>query len=117
MLKKITSFCWLLLLFFSSCYYENQALKGNKSFKKKFAKEIKEILSHDGVWHFEQSYMPSMLRTNSYDTICHEHLECYSLQAISRIMTKAGLKIIDVIMNNVNGGSFAVSATHEESKK
>ena len=83
----------------------------------KFAKEIKEILSHDGVWHFEQSYMPSMLRTNSYDTICHEHLEYYSLQAISRIMTKAGLKIIDVIMNNVNGGSFAVSATHEESKK
>ena len=43
MLKKITSFCWLLLLFFSSCYYENQALKGNKSFKKKFAKEIKSI--------------------------------------------------------------------------
>jgi hypothetical protein len=83
----------------------------------KFAKEIKEILSHDGVWHFEQSYMPSMLRTNSYDTICHEHLEYYSLQAISRIMNKAGLKIIDVIMNNVNGGSFAVTATHEENKK
>ena len=33
----------------------------------------------DGVWHFEQSYMPSMLRMNSYDTICHEHLEYYSL--------------------------------------
>ena len=30
---------------------------------------------------FEQSYMPSMLRMNSYDTICHEHLEYYSLGA------------------------------------
>ena len=41
----------------------------------KFVKDIENCLADDGVWHFEQSYMPSMLRTNSYDTICHEHLE------------------------------------------
>ena len=80
----------------------------------KFAKEIKECLDQKGVWHFEQSYMPSMLRTNSYDTICHEHLEYYSLGIICKILEKAGLKIIDVIMNNINGGSFAVTATHVE---
>jgi hypothetical protein len=43
-----------------------------------FARQIESILADDGVWHFEQSYMPSMLRMNSYDTICHEHLEYYS---------------------------------------
>jgi hypothetical protein len=80
----------------------------------KFTQEIKECLGQRGVWHFEQSYMPSMLRTNSYDTICHEHLEYYSLGVISKILEKAGLKIIDVIMNNINGGSFAVTATHVE---
>ncbi len=77
-----------------------------------FAREIAGVLAPDGVWHFEQSYMPSMLRTNSYDTICHEHLEYYSLQVVAKILEAADLQIVDVMMNNVNGGSFAVTATH-----
>ncbi|WP_298199962.1 class I SAM-dependent methyltransferase [Desulfosporosinus sp.] len=75
-----------------------------------FAREIASILADDGVWHFEQSYMPSMLRLNSYDTICHEHLEYYSLGVVEKILKAADLKLVDVIMNNVNGGSFAVTA-------
>ncbi|EAS48296.1 methyltransferase [Aurantimonas manganoxydans SI85-9A1] len=77
-----------------------------------FARQIKEILAPDGIWHFEQSYMPAMLRTNSYDTICHEHLEYYSLSVVQKIVEAAGLQIVDVVMNNVNGGSFAVTASH-----
>ena len=75
-----------------------------------FAKQIESVLADDGVWHFEQSYMPSMLRTNSYDTICHEHLEYYSLGVVQKIMEQAGLKVVDVVMNAINGGSFAVTA-------
>ncbi len=75
-----------------------------------FAKQIESVLADDGVWHFEQSYMPSMLRMNSYDTICHEHLEYYSLGVVKIILEKAGLKIVDVVMNAINGGSFAVTA-------
>ncbi|QGZ55926.1 class I SAM-dependent methyltransferase [Paraburkholderia acidiphila] len=75
-----------------------------------FAKQIESILAEDGVWHFEQSYMPSMLRLNSYDTICHEHLEYYSLAVVKTILEAAGLKLVDVVMNAVNGGSFAVTA-------
>lgn len=75
-----------------------------------FAQQIESILADDGVWHFEQSYMPSMLRLNSYDTICHEHLEYYSLGAVKRILDAAGLRLVDVVMNAVNGGSFAVTA-------
>lgn len=76
-----------------------------------FAKEVESVLDVNGVWHFEQSYMPSMLRLNSYDTICHEHLEYYSLGVMKAILERAGLKIVDVVMNAVNGGSFAVTAT------
>lgn len=79
-----------------------------------FAKQIEKILADDGVWHFEQSYMPSMLRMNSYDTICHEHLEYYSLNVVKKIIEEANLKIIDVVMNSVNGGSFAVTATKKD---
>ena len=77
-----------------------------------FAREIADVLSADGIWHFEQSYMPSMLRMNSYDTICHEHLEYYSLAVIEKILDQADLQIVDVVTNAVNGGSFAVTATH-----
>jgi hypothetical protein len=58
--------------------------------------------------------MPSMLRTNSYDTVCHEHLEYYSLGVIKRLLERAGLRILNVQMNGVNGGSFAVAACHRD---
>lgn len=75
-----------------------------------FVKDISECLANDGVWHFEQSYMPSMLRTNSYDTICHEHLEFYSFKVVKTLLERCGLRVIDVQMNAINGGSFAVTA-------
>lgn len=78
-----------------------------------FARDIASVLAADGVWHFEQSYMPAMLRTTSYDTICHEHLEYYSLEVVQKILDAADLKLVDVQMNGVNGGSFAVTAAHK----
>lgn len=75
-----------------------------------FARQIASVLADDGIWHFEQSYLPSMLRTNSYDTMCHEHLEYYSLEAVEYILGSAGLAVIDVRLNDINGGSFAVTA-------
>ena len=62
---------------------------------------------------FEQSYMPMMLEMNAYDTICHEHLEFYSLSVVKKLL-KFDLKIVDVEINDVNGGSFAVTACHKK---
>lgn len=81
-----------------------------------FARQVADVLAPDGIWHFEQSYMPSMLRMNSYDTICHEHLEYYSLAVIEKMLDRANLQVIDVVTNAVNGGSFAVTATHRTNK-
>jgi hypothetical protein len=81
-----------------------------------FVKQISQTLSSDGVWHFEQSYLPSMLKTNSYDTICHEHLEYYSLNVVKNLLEANNLKIVDVQTNQINGGSFAVTAALQESR-
>jgi hypothetical protein len=81
-----------------------------------FARQIECILADDGIWHFEQSYMPSMLRLNSYDTVCHEHLEYYSLGVVKKILEQAGLRLVDVVMNAINGGSFAVTAAKVTNK-
>ena len=78
-----------------------------------FARQIESILANDGIWHLEQSYLPSMLKANSYDTICHEHLEYYSLHSIQAIMQAARLRIVDVAQNDINGGSFAVTVAKQ----
>lgn len=71
-----------------------------------FAKDICEVLDDNGIWTCEQSYLITMLRRNSIDTICHEHLEYYSLTAVKQIADLAGFKIIDIKFNECNGGSF-----------
>ena len=74
-----------------------------------FMQQVHDILADDGIWVFEQSYMPLMLDTNSYDTVCHEHLEFYALRQIQWMAAHVGFKIVDVEFNDVNGGSFSVT--------
>lgn len=97
--KVITSF---------SMYYDLESPLG-------FAREIRQLLAPEGIWVFEQSYMPRMLEQNSYDTVCHEHLEYYGLQQIKWITDRSDLKIVDVEFNDVNGGSFSVSVAPSSS--
>jgi len=75
-----------------------------------FMREVVEILDNDGLWVFEQSYMPLMLERNSYDTVCHEHLEYYALAQVKWMSDRVGLRIVDVECNETNGGSFSVAA-------
>jgi hypothetical protein len=77
-----------------------------------FVDQIKSVLSEDGIWIFEVSYMPSMLVMNSYDTICHEHLEYYSFSVIENIMQRCGMKVVKVGFNDINGGSIRCYVTH-----
>lgn len=77
-----------------------------------FAKGIKNILAPEGIWVFEMSYMPMMLKMTSYDTICHEHLEFYSLAVIEYVLKKSGMKVFNVVLNDINGGSLRCYATH-----
>lgn len=80
-----------------------------------FMRDIRDVLADDGIWVFEQSYLPAMLRELAYDTICHEHLSYYALRQIKWMTDRVGLKIIDLEENDVNGGSFAVTVAHERS--
>ncbi len=80
-----------------------------------FMRDVAAILADDGVWHVEQSYLPAMLNVNAYDTVCHEHLEYYALTQIAWMAERASLQIVDVELNDVNGGSFAVTLAHRAS--
>jgi len=71
-----------------------------------FVQDILKCLAPDGLWVIQMSYLPSMLEQNAFDNICHEHLEYYSLMAIEHLLKKHGLRVVDVELNDVNGGSF-----------
>jgi SAM-dependent methyltransferase len=79
-----------------------------------FTKGVKRILAPKGIWIFEMSYMPTMLKLTSYDTICHEHLEYYSLAVIEYILKQADMKVFNVALNDINGGSIRCYATHAD---
>lgn len=80
-----------------------------------FMRQVYELLADDGVWVFEQSYMPTMLSMNSYDTVCHEHLEYYRLKQIKWMADRVGFKILEVEFNQINGGSFSVMVAKQDS--
>jgi len=78
-----------------------------------FARAIHRCLAPKGTWIVEMAYMPTMLTNNSYDTICHEHLEYYSLAVLERIVRLAGLKIYRAELNSSNGGSIRCYVTQD----
>ncbi|HJO77057.1 MAG TPA: methyltransferase domain-containing protein [Pelagibacteraceae bacterium] len=81
----------------------------------KLMKNILKILQRDGVFISESHYLVSLIKTNQYDTIYHEHLRYYSLSSLKYLFDKYGLKIIHAKKINTHGGSIRVYAT--KSKK
>lgn len=79
-----------------------------------FAKDVKAILADDGVWVMEQSYIVDMLEANSFDTVCHEHLEYYALRQIEYIAARNDMRVFDVLRNSINGGSFRLYLCHKD---
>ena len=73
-----------------------------------FVADIAKCLDQDGVFIIQMSYLPSMLKQNDFTNICHEHLEYYSLFSLENLLKKHGLEVFDVLLNDVNGGSFRI---------
>ena len=81
-----------------------------------FAQDVAACLAQDGIWYTEQAYLPAMLESGGFDTICHEHLEFYGLAQIQTTAIMAGLKIVDFGFNEINGGSFWAMFAHWDSQ-
>jgi NDP-4-keto-2,6-dideoxyhexose 3-C-methyltransferase len=73
-----------------------------------FSRQVAECLADDGVWIIQMAYLPSMITTNMYDNIVHEHAGYYATHHMQWVMNKAGLEVFDVELNDVYGGSFRV---------
>ena len=81
-----------------------------------FLSGIKKILHQDGIFYLEFQDLMLILKNNMFDTICHEHLEYYSVTFMNRILKKHNLKIFDHFYNDINGGSSTYFICHDDAK-
>jgi hypothetical protein len=81
-----------------------------------FAGAINLFLDNDGIWLFELSYLPFMLKNTSYDSICHEHLTYYGAEQIDYLLKNCGFRPVYAELNTVNGGSIMIAACKQNSK-
>ena len=75
-------------------------------------KAVKNLLSKDGVFVFEDPSLLRILERNSYDQIYDEHPHIFSITALDNILMKNGLKIFRVENLSVHGGSNRVYVSH-----
>lgn len=80
-------------------------------------KNIKKILEDDGVFISESHYLGSLIQTNQYDTVYHEHLRYYSLKSLKYLLNKHGLRVFDCEKISTHGGSIRVYASKSKKYK
>jgi len=72
----------------------------------RFVADVKKVMHPDGLWVVQMSYLPLMLKQHEFGNICHEHLEYYSLRSFEYLLKLHDFTLVDVELNDVNGGSF-----------
>lgn len=78
-----------------------------------FVEDVKKCLDKDGLWIIQINYLGLMLENKTFDNICHEHLEYYSLLSLRNLLDRHDMQPFDVELNDVNGGSFRVYVRHK----
>jgi hypothetical protein len=81
----------------------------------KFVEDVSRILHKEGVWVLEQSYFVSLFKNNAYDSLCHEHLTYFILFQLEKILEKYKLRVFDISLNSMNGGSIRFFICHKYS--
>ncbi len=67
---------------------------------------IRNILTDDGVFVFEVSYLPDMVENMVFDTIYHEHVSYHTLNPLERFFNSLDLSLFDVERIATKGGSI-----------
>jgi SAM-dependent methyltransferase len=75
-----------------------------------FVRGLELLLKDDGVAVIEVPYVKEMIDHREFDTIYHEHLCYFSLTALDMLFRRHGLRIQDVELLPLHGGSLLVVA-------
>ena len=69
-------------------------------------KAIYNLLSPEGLFIFEVSYLLDVYQKTLFDTIYHEHLSYHSVIPLVKFFQENNMELIDVLRVNTHGGSI-----------
>jgi 2-polyprenyl-3-methyl-5-hydroxy-6-metoxy-1,4-benzoquinol methylase len=79
-----------------------------------FIKGVKQLLSDEGVFVTEISYLPDILKKNYFlGTVFHEHTSYHTLYPLNKLIKKNNLKIVKCEKNKLQGGSLVCYIVNE----
>lgn len=82
-----------------------------------FVGGLKAVLADEGVVTLEFPHLLNLIRERQFDTIYHEHFSYFSFIAVTRILSRHGLRVFDVDRLSTHGGSLRIYAAHDNSAR
>jgi methylation protein EvaC len=73
---------------------------------------IKRLLKPQGILAFEDPYLGDIVEKTAYDQIYDEHAFYFSAESVSFLAAQHDLELIDVLPQNVHGGSMRYVLSH-----
>ena len=82
-----------------------------------FTLGVKNILEKNGVFILEVSYLPTVIKKKTFDTIYHEHMSYHALKPLVSFFKSFNLEVFDFDLIEAQGGSIRVYVSHKNVKK
>ncbi len=76
---------------------------------------VKKCLNEDGVFVVECPSLLELLRENAFDQFYHEHQSYFSMIAFRNLLERNGLKLFDIELKPVHGGTYRFFICNENS--
>lgn len=80
-----------------------------------FLDGVYDILDDNGLFVMQLSYTPLMIQQLEFGNIVSEHVMYYNLTSLKRLVESRGFSVVDCTLNDINGGSFRIYCTKENS--
>ena len=71
------------------------------------------LLSDDGYFVIENAYVLNTIENSEFDQIYHEHMFYFSIHSMTALLERHGMRLVDVMMTLVHGGSIVFVATRD----
>jgi len=81
-----------------------------------FVADVAKVLAPDGIWVIQQNYALTMFELGAVDNVCHEHITYWTLAALEQLLHRHDLEVNDVLLSDVNGGSFRTVVSRRGSR-
>lgn len=82
-----------------------------------FLRGVKLLLSPSGVFVIEVGYLLDMIAEKSFDSIYHEHVSYFSIQALTFLFKNHDFEIFDARRIDMHGGSIRVFIKNKSNSK